>query len=167
MCISCVWNVYERHVADVSTWLCVCMPVRLLLKEPHADCERYAGSVTPQSPDAFPQFAPCGGRPRWRHSVEDGSTPAKELGVQCDGDHTHVSLVNGRAKRAEVYPDELCWRIVKGLLKQMQADGRIQSNGIGVNMAEEEYVSGSANLLLQVISLQVPSGFQHYNSTSL
>ena len=60
-------------------------------------------------------------------------TNAKELGrelnVQCDGQHKHVTLVNGRAKKAQVYPDELCFSIITGLLKQMKRDGRISEGG--------------------------------------
>ena len=63
---------------------------------------------------------------------------AKELSETCSGDHSHIKLLNGRAKRAEVYPDELCYRIVRGLVGQMKRDGRIQAGGIGAVMAEEE-----------------------------
>ena len=38
----------------------------------------------------------------------------EELGEKCDGSHRHVKLLNGRASRAEVYPDELCYRILRG-----------------------------------------------------
>ena len=49
-----------------------------------------------------------------------------------------MKLLNGRASRAEVYPDELCFRILKGLMETMKKDGRIHANGIGAVMAEEE-----------------------------
>ncbi|MCP2505128.1 MAG: hypothetical protein NLN65_07530, partial [Candidatus Poseidoniaceae archaeon] len=62
----------------------------------------------------------------------------EELGKKCNGEHSHVSLLNGRAKRAQVYPDELCYRILKGLIDQMKLDGRIQQDGIGLVMPEEE-----------------------------
>jgi len=62
---------------------------------------------------------------------------AEELGIHCDGQHRHVHLLNGRAKRAEVYPDELCVRILRGLVSQMRIDGRIDQNGLCI-MAEEE-----------------------------
>ena len=41
---------------------------------------------------------------------------AGELSKKCSGDHRHITLLNGRAKRAEVYPDDLCVRIVDGLM---------------------------------------------------
>ena len=63
---------------------------------------------------------------------------ASQLSEECNGKHQHVKLLNGRASRAEVYPDELCFRILKGLMETMKRDGRIQSNGIGAVMAEEE-----------------------------
>ena len=49
-----------------------------------------------------------------------------------------MKLLNGRASRAEVYPDQLCFRILKGLIETMKKDGRIHANGIGAVMAEEE-----------------------------
>ena len=49
---------------------------------------------------------------------------AENLGIQCPGGHRHVHLLNGRAKRAEVYPDELCVIIFKGLVSQLRG-GRI------------------------------------------
>ena len=63
---------------------------------------------------------------------------ARELDEKCDGCHQHVKLLNGRASRAEVYPDELCFRILRGLMETMKQDGRIPTNGIGAVMAEEE-----------------------------
>ena len=63
---------------------------------------------------------------------------ASQLSEKCNGKHQHVKLLNGRASRAEVYPDELCFRILKGLMETMRKDGRIHSNGIGAVMAEEE-----------------------------
>ena len=43
----------------------------------------------------------------------------------------HITLVNGRAKAAEVYPDKLCKQIVMGLVDQMKADQRISMNHEG------------------------------------
>jgi len=62
---------------------------------------------------------------------------AEKLDQKCDGGHEHVYLLNGRAKRAEVYPDELCFRILEGLVDQMKMDGRLQSGGIGAVCPEE------------------------------
>ena len=33
---------------------------------------------------------------------------ARQLERKCDGMHRHIVLVGGRAKQAEVYPEELC-----------------------------------------------------------
>ena len=63
---------------------------------------------------------------------------AEILLEKCRGDHSHVTLVGGRARVAEVYPDELCFRILKGLLRQMKRDGRIKHGHIGAVWAEEE-----------------------------
>ena len=49
----------------------------------------------------------------------------KQLSRRCDGMHRHILLMNGRAKRAQVYPDELCKQILIGLVNQTRADGRL------------------------------------------
>ena len=61
-----------------------------------------------------------------------------ELGVKCEGGPKHIQLLNGRARRAEVYPDELCWKILKGLINQLKMDGRIADGSVGVSCPEEE-----------------------------
>ena len=61
-----------------------------------------------------------------------------ELNKRCEGNHSHVTIVNGRAKKAQVYPDELFFTIITGLLKQMKRDGRLSEGGIGMVMAEDE-----------------------------
>ena len=51
-------------------------------------------------------------------------------------------------EEAQVYPDELCFKIIKGLLRQMQRDGRIQADGIGITVSEEEYRNrGDINIM--------------------
>ena len=56
---------------------------------------------------------------------------ARQLATGCPGNHRHIHLIRGRAKAAEVYPDELCKAIVRGLMEQMRQDGRIGAEGIG------------------------------------
>ena len=41
-----------------------------------------------------------------------------ELSATCDGSHFHIPLVNGRAAKAAVYPEELCKAICRGYIKQ-------------------------------------------------
>ena len=48
---------------------------------------------------------------------------ARQLAQRCPGNHRHIQLVGGRAKAAEVYPDELCKAISRGLVEQMSRDG--------------------------------------------
>ena len=50
---------------------------------------------------------------------------AERLERKCGKDHRHIVLIGGRAKRAEVYPEELCRQIIRGLVEQMAEDGRI------------------------------------------
>ena len=57
---------------------------------------------------------------------------AETLRKDCSGDHRHVVLIGGgRAKRAEVYPGELCKQIIFGLRDQMIHDGRLGEGMIG------------------------------------
>ena len=37
--------------------------------------------------------------------------------MKCDGSHEHQQLIGGRAKKAEVYPDELCRAICRLAIK--------------------------------------------------
>ena len=52
---------------------------------------------------------------------------AKRLNRQCPNTrekriHDHVILVNGRAKAAEVYPEQLCRIVCEGLMEQDEID---------------------------------------------
>ena len=69
----------------------------------------------------------------------------KALSEKCMGTHKHIRLLNGRASRAEVYPQELCFRIIQGLLKQMRRDNRIQVGGVGCTMPEDDIDMGLIN----------------------
>ncbi len=61
---------------------------------------------------------------------------AKILQKRCDGSHDHISLDGGRAKLAQVYPDELCRKICRGLMNQLEQDGRIRQGQKGIGAAE-------------------------------
>ena len=63
---------------------------------------------------------------------------AKRLSRKCEGEHRHVVLIGGRAKRAEIYPEELCREILIGLVNQMKIDGRISKGAIGMLGAIDE-----------------------------
>ena len=62
---------------------------------------------------------------------------ARKLGLHCPGGHRRVHLLDGRAKRAEVYTDGLRLAILKGLVGQLQKDGRIDEHGL-TTTAEDE-----------------------------
>ena len=65
---------------------------------------------------------------------------AENLKKDCSGDHRHVVLIGGgRAKRAEVYPGELCKQIIFGLRDQMIHDGRLGNNMIGAVDRVDEF----------------------------
>ena len=80
--------------------------------------------------------------------MSNSSEILKRLARKCSGDHRHILLVNGRAKRAEVYPDELCKEIVKGLVDQMVMDHRIKSGCIGVmDQVDDECTLGLLDMM--------------------
>ena len=50
-----------------------------------------------------------------------------QLDSRCDGSHEHMHLVGGRASAAQVYPDELCRAILRGVVGQKAEDSRVDS----------------------------------------
>jgi len=65
---------------------------------------------------------------------------ARRLNQRCVGGHRHITLIGGRAKRAEVYPEQLCREILLGLVDQMRADGRLLGGGClgSVGLVDED-----------------------------
>ena len=57
---------------------------------------------------------------------------ANKLAKVCQGNHRHIQLIGGRAKKAEIYPPKLCKAIIEGLVEQMEEDGKIQKGCVGV-----------------------------------
>ena len=43
-----------------------------------------------------------------------------QLNVKCPGEHQHQMLIDGRAKKAAIYPPALCRAICKGLVEQIK-----------------------------------------------
>ena len=72
------------------------------------------GTALVKKPTGFMTNAPC---------------VAARLAKPCLGGHRHIHLINGRARRAEVYPEELCYEILQGIIQQMREDGRIAGGG--------------------------------------
>ena len=57
---------------------------------------------------------------------------AEELKGKCAGGHTYIHLLDGRAKRAEVYADELCYKILTGHEKRWKNTRRLhRDHGTG------------------------------------
>ena len=63
---------------------------------------------------------------------------AAALAIECPNHHRHIRLENGRAKLAEVYPPQLCRAIIKGLVRQMKSDGRVNDGQVGMIVPDEE-----------------------------
>ena len=58
----------------------------------------------------------------------------------CTKDHKHISLQNGRAKRAAIYPVSLCLSILRGIKDQLVESKNIGINGLSVGTTCEERV---------------------------
>ena len=56
---------------------------------------------------------------------------ARELNQTRPGNHRHIHLFNGRAAKAQVYPEKLCKAMTKGLMNHMKVDGRMNPGEIG------------------------------------
>ena len=55
---------------------------------------------------------------------------AEQLNRKCRGDHDHVQLVGGRAAAAQMYPEELCQAMLRGIARQKREDskGRVSTS---------------------------------------
>ena len=59
--------------------------------------------------------------------MTNSSCIAKNLNLKCPNTitrkiHDHMVLIDGRAKKAEIYPPSLCRAVCKGLIEQLRAD---------------------------------------------
>ncbi len=63
---------------------------------------------------------------------------AERLNKVCDRTHSHVPLIGGRARKAQIYPEELCAQILRGLMDQLRYDGRLRDMAIGCVFAAEK-----------------------------
>ena len=71
---------------------------------------------------------------------------AESLRRRCPGDHRHITLVDGRAKSAEVYPDGLCKAICAGFRNQTEQDAK--ADDIDVGQVREPSKIGKSNRFL-------------------
>ena len=69
---------------------------------------------------------------------------AERLSKRCDKSHKHGSLMEGRAKKAEEYPDELCRQICIGIKEQMAYDETLLCCTIPLNELQMSKVIGDA-----------------------
>ena len=63
---------------------------------------------------------------------------AARMNRRCSGDHEHVSLMGGKAHKAQVYPKKFCQEIVKGIKDQVRADGCWEVNNEVYVMEDDE-----------------------------
>jgi hypothetical protein len=74
---------------------------------------------------------------------------AESLRRSCPGDHRHITLVDGRAKSAEVYPDGLCKAMCAGFRKQTEQDATPDDIGFGLekkSLQDWEVQPGSSRI---------------------
>ena len=91
---------------------------------------------------------------------------AEQLNRKCDGGHSHVPLVAGRAAAAQVYPDMLCEAICRGVVDQKKFDklgmvttGKLSSIGLKKFMRHVCELQGSSiNLIEQILSTSLSEG---------
>ena len=55
-------------------------------------------------------------------SLTDSVVSARALSQRCPGNHRHVHLMEGRARAAAAYPQELCRMICRATFEQAKAD---------------------------------------------
>ena len=85
---------------------------------------------------------------------------ADRLTKDCSGDHRHVVLLGGgKARRAQVYPNELCKQIIIGLKDQMMHDGRLGEGMIGAVDKIDEAVN-------VMINEEIYNGMNFYDDVS-
>ena len=91
---------------------------------------------------------------------------ARELDKKCDGGHTHVPLMAGRAAAAQVYPDMLCEAICRGVVNQKKFDksnmvttGKLSYMGLKKFVRHVCELQGSStDLIEQVFSTSLSEG---------
>jgi hypothetical protein len=76
---------------------------------------------------------------RWLSSSE---AMLRRLSSNCQRDHEHGSLLNGKAAQAAVYPDRLCVEILKGMRDT------IIENDMNQAMKDDEQSQGLINSLV-------------------
>ena len=76
----------------------------------------------------------------------------ERLKARCPGDHEHANLLDGRAKKATIYPERLCAEIFKGMrdtMIQEQAQAEIEDTNAEMSMINsliigDTYYEGSS-----------------------
>ena len=77
-----------------------------------------------------------GGRPIKKSVkfITNAEMIAGRIARKCIGGHKQIQLVNKRVKPAEVYPEDLCKEILRGLRDLMEIDGRLNNTGGGMRV---------------------------------
>ena len=79
---------------------------------------------------------------------------ASELDTRCSGNHLHYSLMEGRAKKAEEYPDKLCRAVCKGIIRQQEFDKTNLCTTLALTTVDLEAAMGRAGMPLHWIDRQ-------------
>ena len=62
----------------------------------------------------------------------------QEIGEKVLEGRKHIKHVGGETSPAEIYPEDLCKEVLRGLRDQMVIDGRLHETGVGCVFAMEE-----------------------------
>lgn len=106
------WAIFE-HPANSRGWKEPCVERVLALdgvERVRGDQCQYGLQV---GPDGGPSKKPT-------DFMVNGKHMAKRLSMRCQGGHTHVPPMNGRAKQAERYPEKLCEAMVRGFKEDVR-----------------------------------------------
>lgn len=66
--------------------------------------------------------------------VTNSKVMAEALTAKCTGDHRHVHLVNGRARKAQVYPAKLVRAILKAIKRELHNCGELSHFGEAIGI---------------------------------
>ena len=67
----------------------------------------------------------CGASGKGTRFTTNAPRIADRLQVMCQGGHERVQLEGGhRTRKSDIYPDELCKDILRGLKRQLEDDDR-------------------------------------------
>ena len=126
---------YFLHEHPTGAWSWKLPSMINLLSDPRV--EKREGHMCPHSMTSEDKqgTAPVLKPTSW---VSNSSAVLSEVALKCEGGHRHVHLTHGRARAAQVYPEHLCYAILRGLRNQLISDKVMSVNNIGTVCEDPE-----------------------------